>query len=402
MKSIDQERQITPYSQEIEYALIVQRMINAVRDNPMQMRLTVYEFARARLKIDTSGIGESERERLLAALETAILGVERFSFRQDSESLATPNVQAQIAPVHSAEPAEVAEPLSLGDSHRIFMPADVVTPADVEILVPKKGYSRTEAIAFREARSGQLLPTLLRFGFVMLLFGIGGSFAYNKHLFPPLLIDPTPRAPSTIVQPAAAVATPSSFATHDAKPAINAPNDPGFPLPSDYGVYALSNQVLSELYALPERVPDKRIAVSTPVEQPSRTSLPDGKARFIVYRRDLGGNALDRVEIRVVARVARAITFDAKGRPNISPVSDAWNIRNVSHEFRVRPIAGNPEMLLVQSDKPDFVLPTGRYVLVLKDQGYDFTVAGKVVEAAQCLERTDAANGSFYSECLNP
>jgi hypothetical protein len=47
-------------------------------------------------------------------------------------------------------------------------------------------------------------------------------------------------------------------------------------------------------------------------------------------------------------------------------------------------------------------LPAGRYVLVLKDQGYDFTVAGKVSEPAQCLERTDAVNGSFYSECLAP
>jgi hypothetical protein len=56
-------------------------------------------------------------------------------------------------------------------------------------------------------------------------------------------------------------------------------------------------------------------------------------------------------------------------------------------------------MLLVQSEKADFALPAGRYVLVLRDQGYDFTVAGKVTDLAQCLERTDAANGEFYSEC---
>jgi hypothetical protein len=59
-------------------------------------------------------------------------------------------------------------------------------------------------------------------------------------------------------------------------------------------------------------------------------------------------------------------------------------------------------MLLVQSEKPGFALPAGRYVLVLKDQGYDFTVAGKVTEPTQCIERTDAANGTFYSECLKP
>jgi hypothetical protein len=95
----------------------------------------------------------------------------------------------------------------------------------------------------------------------------------------------------------------------------------------------------------------------------------------------------------------RALTFDAKGKPSFSAISDSWNIRNVSYEFRVRPVAGNPEMLLVQSDMADFALPPGRYVLVLRDQGYDFTVAGKITEPSQCVERTDAANGTFYSEC---
>jgi hypothetical protein len=241
-----------------------------------------------------------------------------------------------------------------------------------------------------------------RLCFGLLLFGIVGSLVYYRQRLPLLRDNLTQWMSST--QPAVTVApaAPSTLATSNAKPPTVQSNEPSFPLPSDYGVYALSNEALSELHTLPERVPDKRIAVSTPVSEPSRTTLPDGKARFIVFRRDLVGNAPDRVEIRVVARVARAISFDAKGRPNIASVSDSWNIRNVSHEFRVRPVAGNPEMLLIQSDKPDFALPAGRYVLVLKDQGYDFTVAGKVAEPAQCLERTDAVNGSFYSECLTP
>ena len=83
-----------------------------------------------------------------------------------------------------------------------------------------------------------------------------------------------------------------------------------FPLPSDYGVYVLSNAELSELHLLSEQVPDKRAAISTPIRQPSRTTLPDEKARF---RRDLAGNALDRIEVRVVARVVRTLTFDPRG-----------------------------------------------------------------------------------------
>jgi hypothetical protein len=56
-------------------------------------------------------------------------------------------------------------------------------------------------------------------------------------------------------------------------------------------------------------------------------------------------------------------------------------------------------MLLVQPERADFGLPSGRYVLVLRNQGYDFTVAGEVKDPAQCLERTEAASGVFYSDC---
>jgi hypothetical protein len=47
----------------------------------------------------------------------------------------------------------------------------------------------------------------------------------------------------------------------------------------------------------------------------------------------------------------------------------------------------------------DRSLPTADTVLVLRNQGYDFTVAGEVSDPAKCLERTEAANGIFYSDC---
>jgi hypothetical protein len=100
--------------------------------------------------------------------------------------------------------------------------------------------------------------------------------------------------------------------------------------------------------------------------------------------------------------VTRELTFDQKGKATILPVEDAWNIRNVTYGFRVRPIPGNPEMLLMQPENANFVLPAGRYVLVLKNIGYDFTVAGNITDPAQCLERTEAANGVFYSDCVKP
>ena len=53
-------------------------------------------------------------------------------------------------------------------------------------------------------------------------------------------------------------------------------------------------------------------------------------------------------------------------------------------------------MLVIKSELPDFVLPAGRYGMVLKDTVYDFTVAGTISEPAQCLERTVASTGLLF------
>jgi hypothetical protein len=268
------------------------------------------------------------------------------------------------------------------------------------ILVPKEIYLHSEAEPVAEVRRRVLAPTRALLWIGLLLFGAAAGFAVFKQQTGVNLPSPTAL---TVAKPAAPPSIPDPAqpppAAADVKTAAAPSNSLPFPLPGDYGVYALNGAALSELHLLPEQVPDKRVAMSTPVSQPSRTTIPDGKAKFVVFRRDLAGNAPERIEVRVVARVVRALTFDAKGKASFAPVSDAWNIRNVSYEFRVRPIAGNPEMLLIQAENADFALPSGRYVLVLKNQGYDFTVAGKMTDPSQCLERTDAANGTFYSDC---
>jgi len=94
-------------------------------------------------------------------------------------------------------------------------------------------------------------------------------------------------------------ASQQAAAVTDVKVATASPNPLPFPVPTDYGIYALNDGALSELQLLPERVPDKRIAMSTSVIEPSRTTLSDGKAKFILFRRDLAGNAPDRMDVRV-------------------------------------------------------------------------------------------------------
>jgi hypothetical protein len=384
--AIDQDKKVSPHAQEVEFALILSRMINTVKEDPVQLRLSIYEFARARLQIDTSWADETERERFSAALETAIQGVEQFSARRDEkERLQPPTPSPQIALGGSA-----AEPpaTSMVTIHQVnSAPKSVVF---------KEVYSWPEAVSVAQAQTRVLLSTLARFAIGILLFGTvaAGLAIYSQRTS---LLGTSARAPSPatlVAKPAIPDPAPQSLVTG----AVSQGSLP-FPLPTDYGVYALNDAKLSELNVLQEQVPDKRIAMSTPINQSSRTTLPDGKARFVVFRRDLVGSAPDRIEVRVVARVVRALTFDAKGKASFTPISDAWNIRNLSYEFRVRPISGNPEMLMVQAENPDFVLPAGRYVLALKNQGYDFTVAGKVTDPSQCLERTDAANGTFYSDC---
>jgi hypothetical protein len=373
-------------AKEIEFALILSRMISSVKDEPSQLRAIVYEFARARLQTDTSWAGESERQQISSALEAAIEGVEKFSLRyEESESLLSrpSSFGNELAP-----PAPRAQTTSIA-TVKHFAPE-----AEDLILVPgprNLGYHVQPPIEVR-ARSIWVnvgLPFLVG---VSLCGAVAGGILLNRDT--DLRSASAERLGNSLPR--------SSFPQEASQVSVAAPQPqarPDFPLPADYGVYALNDRTLSELYALRERVPDKRIAMSTPVTSASKTTLPDGKTRFVVFRRDLVGSAPDRVDVRVVARVSRTLTFDAKGKPAFTPVSDAWNIRNVSYEFRVRPIPANIEMLLVQAENPDFVLPPGRYLLVLGDKGYDFTVSGLVTDSAQCLERTDASNGTFYSEC---
>ncbi len=385
---IDQDKTVSPHAQEVEFALILSRMISTVKEDPSQLRLAIYEFARARLTMDTSWAEEHERERLSTALETAIQGVEQFSARREErESLQPPTPHAQIGrgTTPPAEPATSMVPVHQVD-------------AEPKSVVLKEVYWRNDAQTIAQVQTRVLLSTLARFAIGVLLFGVLAGLAIYRQ--GTLGGSERLSSPATVI-----VAKPSTSpssnvpGTADLKTAAISQDAPAFPLPTDYGVYAVNNDKLSELNLLPEQVPDKRIVMSTPINQPSQTTLPDGKVKFVVFRRDLAGSAPDRIDVRVVARVVRALTFDGKGKASFVPVTDAWNIRNQSYEFRVRPLPGNPEMLTMQAEKSDLTLPAGRYVLALKNQGYDFTVAGKVTDPSQCLERTDAANGAFYSDC---
>ena len=171
------------------------------------------------------------------------------------------------------------------------------------------------------------------------------------------------------------------------------------PVPSAYGVYAVSHGKLTDLQTLPIRVPDQRVGISALFSMPSESTLPDGHLQFIAFRRDLANDAPDRVMVRVVARVMHALTFDAAGHPKLVNVESSWAVRSNNYEMQVAPVNGNPEMILIRPQNPNFMFPAGRYALVLPGASYDFTVAGRITDTAQCLERTDALNMPVYTEC---
>lgn len=174
-----------------------------------------------------------------------------------------------------------------------------------------------------------------------------------------------------------------------------------FQLPQLYGIYAINSGRLFELEALPGQAPDPRIAVSAVIPRPSHTTLPDGRVAFLLFRRDVATSISERVSVRVVARIKRPTSGPETG-PRDAGVENAWTIRNIAVDFRVAPVEHNREMVLLLSETSDFTFPAGRYALILKGQAYDFTVAGPITDPSQCLERIEAANGSFFHQCQAP
>jgi hypothetical protein len=69
--TIDHDEESSPHAQEVEFALILARMINTAQQDPAQLRFTVYEFARSKLASDITWADEEQRKRLLASLEVA-------------------------------------------------------------------------------------------------------------------------------------------------------------------------------------------------------------------------------------------------------------------------------------------------------------------------------------------
>lgn len=338
--------------------------IRDISGDPRQIREIVYELARIKLLEQSTHADARESRELQQVLERAIQEVE-LSFERS-----TPERNAMSAP---PDLALDTPPGLLGQSRRsgavnslIRLAAILLIMAGASAAVTYWPRLRTQSVALwpsatlseRASTSPEPQPTAVP---------------------PPTSGESVERTPNQPKEPMPAA-------------------QPSMPLPTTFGVYALSEGQLQELKPVPGKIPDRRVAISAAINTPSATTLTSGEVKFIVFRPD-GGVDASGTEVRVVAKVSRAMGVDATGKAAMVTAGDTWVIRSMSFPYKVGPVEDQPRMLSLQPEQDGFTLSPGRYVVVVKGMGYDFTVAGTPTDPNQCVERINATNGAFYSPC---
>jgi len=391
-------------SLEVNFALTLSRLIDEAQTDPAQLRHTVYQLARVKLREQFGREDAKDISRMVDALESAIQGVEEFSRRAD------PNVPTLQAPeaardagqsesgvsVSPRDPSEGGVPTQMAEASRYASTdADKITPTSV-------------AAEPESSRSGWGPQAwLIRFVLVAAILTAGVAVALNWSRIRDVTVAVRPIAEKVIStgnlsapaerKPTAGETLPvSKEPEHSA--ASPPPPDPGFPVPTNFGVYALDGDQLVELKAIPGRVPDMRVAISAAINTPSEASISGAQPRFIVFRRDLVASAPDAAQLRIMAQVTRVAGADPSGKP-ASRSPDGWVIRNIAVPYKVGPVEGRPEMILLQPETEGRPLPGGRYALVIKGQGFDFNIEGPVNDPQHCLQRFNSTNGAFYAPC---
>ena len=241
-------------------------------------------------------------EHLTSALETAIDRVETMSLKHDNPRVLRSG--ADDLDVNGRD-IVIAQPRKT-NALPTFLRRD-----------PFVGTSRRDALhgPSRWPQRGPLLRTAIVITLALTAcvlldrhFGVFGRFSAPA----PVALAVQNKTPTVVQASRGLEPSPASLSSQSA----------GFPLPNAYGVYAVNEGQLHELEPLAGRVPDQRVFMSTPIRTQSRTTLPDGRIAFIIYRRDVASSAPDRVTVRVIAKVMRAMTFDTTGQAKTTDVED--------------------------------------------------------------------------------
>jgi hypothetical protein len=370
---VKSDTETRPAVPEVEFALVLSRLIESAQSDPIQLRSSIYQIARIKLQEQIASESPAEAQRLLQALETAITGVEEFSQRQAVSPLA--------ALPHGESARSSARPSLQRPEPKL---ATIDHDAGKDEKDRRGAFAGFGRLSFVAKSIGLLAATAAIAYFAVEQRRHFAGTAGEKEISQPA------QAKGTVPfgDKWGAIGTPEPAAAKDG-------TAPRQLLPDHFGVFAVSANRLHELEQLPGRAPDLRVAISAAIAQPAKTTIADGQVRFIVYRRDSATSAAERAEVRVMARLA-----SAKSMP--PQEGDSWVMRNITHPLRAAPIKDAADMYELRSDDPELVLTAGRYALVIKGAAYDFAVDGVVTDPKQCLERFQASNGVFYVECRKP
>jgi hypothetical protein len=409
------------------YISVILRAIDKAQNDPAQLRELIYDAARLslgkQLLENYQQLGSNGLQRHLRDLEVAINQIEGFKQNRLEDfskgmaddlfkGSATTDGSARKPPESSSQALTVQD--FFGDS--IFQDHDaeqevaaqktsaIVVPASTELYREVKA-EVLEPLRVWEPVFGtgpQRAKPDLWWAVQLACAAFIGIAIYGAMMLRSNFVPPNPSVADQAVVAPAAVASSAPGAVKLAATQSNSAafaESFGFPVPKSYGVYAVNDGKLYELDALAMKVPDPRVAISALISDPSRVTIPDGKLRFVIFRRDLVSAAPTEVFVRVVARLDQEMKFSGSAPPTVTKIDGQWAIRSKSFEFRVAPLGDNPEMVILNPADQQLSLSPGRYALVLAGRGYDFAVAGKISDTAQCLERSDVLGGAVYSEC---
>src|SRR5712671_589961 len=131
---------LTTNSPEVDFALVISRVIDTVKENPAELRNTIYEVARVKLQREAwkqnPPMDIWELRRLTIALETAIERVEAISSKQDDlralksldrliETLgeSQPGFATQLSATELSDSARVIDHVSVAKGNQNRLPA---------------------------------------------------------------------------------------------------------------------------------------------------------------------------------------------------------------------------------------------------------------------------------------
>jgi hypothetical protein len=345
------------------YSLLAGAVMASARDDAPKRRV-IYELARSELRQELR-----RRSRVLAASTQA----------QELRALEAAIEQIEV---------ELAQAIPVA-TQSTSTSVTAVIPSSLEILPPERhlsspaqrAYEASPERAVRYSRRSWIRPGLSLLGAAIL-----GGIAY-------LLVEHGISEKNTSLMTAA-----RDDSGNSQQPPIRSITTT-LPIPSSFGVFAVTDGRLIELSPLPIKVPERKVSILPAFASPSSTTLPNGHSQFIVFRRDMVNNAPERVVVRVVSQVVRVMH---NGDSSTVEEEHAWIIRDTSYEMKVAPIDGNRAMFLIRPAVVDFSFPAGRYALLLKSVAYDFSVDGPATEITRCVESDDGRDSAaVYPPCRN-